>query len=193
MIKKVFLSLAAILAAGAAQAHTGEGVQGGLISGFTHPLFGWDHVVAMVAVGLWGAFLGRPAIWILPVVFPLVMAFGGALGVAGIPVPAVEAGIALSGVVLGLLVAFAVSAPLWVAAVIVGIFAIFHGHAHGTELPDAANPYAYAVGFVVATGLLHMAGIAFGYLTKMPWGAYAVRAAGVVIAAVGAAFLTGIA
>lgn len=193
MIKKVFLTLAAILAAGAAQAHTGEGVQGGLISGFTHPLFGWDHVVAMVAVGLWGAFLGRPAIWILPVVFPLVMAFGGALGVAGIPVPAVEAGIALSGVVLGLLVAFAVSAPLWVAAVIVGIFAIFHGHAHGTELPDAANPYAYAVGFVVATGLLHMAGIAFGYLTKMPWGAYAVRAAGVVIAAVGAAFLTGIA
>lgn len=187
------LAVLAIAAAGAAQAHTGEGIQGGLISGFTHPLFGWDHVVAMVAVGLWGAFLGAPAIWMLPVVFPLVMAFGGALGVAGVPVPAVEAGIALSGVVLGLLVALAVKAPLWVAAVVVGVFAIFHGHAHGTELPTAANPYAYAVGFVIATGLLHMAGVAFGYLTKTPTGTYAVRAAGVAIAAVGAAFLTGMA
>lgn len=187
------LILAAILAAGAAQAHTGEGVAGGLISGFTHPLFGWDHVVAMVAVGLWGAVLGAPALWLLPVVFPLVMAFGGALGVTGVPLPAVEAGIALSGVVLGLLVVFAVPAPLWVAAVIVGAFAVFHGHAHGTELPDAASPYAYAVGFVVATGLLHLAGIAFGAFADRPWGGYAVRAAGLAIAAVGAAFLTGVA
>jgi hypothetical protein len=94
------VALLVLLLAGAAHGHTGEGVQGGLISGFTHPLFGWDHVVAMVAVGLWGAFLGRPAIWLLPVVFPLVMAFGGALGVVGVPLPAVEAGIALSGVIL---------------------------------------------------------------------------------------------
>jgi urease accessory protein len=188
------LALVALtLAAGAAHAHTGEGVQGGLVSGFTHPLFGWDHVVAMVAVGLWGAFLGRPAIWLLPVVFPVVMAFGGALGVLGVPLPAVEAGIALSGVVLGLLVALGARAPLWVAAIIVGVFAIFHGHAHGTELPEAADPYAYALGFVVATGLLHLAGIAFGQLTLRPWGTYAVRAAGAVIAAVGAAFLTGVA
>lgn len=193
MSRVLIVTIAAVLVAGMAHAHTGEGVQGGLISGFTHPLFGWDHVVAMVAVGLWGAFLGKPAIWILPVVFPLVMAFGGALGVAGVPLSAVETGIALSGVVLGLLVALAIKAPLWIAAVVVGVFAIFHGHAHGTELPDAANPYAYAVGFVVATGMLHMAGIAFGYLTKLPWGTYAVRAAGVVIAAVGGAFLTGIA
>lgn len=187
------ITILAAIAGGAAQAHTGEGVQGGLISGFTHPLFGWDHVVAMVAVGLWGVFLGRPAIWILPIVFPLVMAFGGALGVAGLPLPAVEAGIALSGVILGLLVAFGARAPLWAAAVLVGAFAIFHGHAHGTELPDAANPYAYALGFVVATGLLHLAGIAFGTLADRPWGTYAVRAAGLVIAAVGAAFLTGVA
>jgi len=157
-------------AAGTARAHTGEGVPGGLASGFTHPLFGWDHVVAMVAVGLWGAFLGRPAIWILPVVFPVVMALGGALGARGVPLPAVEAGIALSGVILGLLVALAVRAPLWVAAVIVGAFAVFHGHAHGTELPDAVSPYAYAVGFVVATWLLHLAGIALGFLTARPWG-----------------------
>ncbi|MGI1660903.1 HupE/UreJ family protein [Palleronia sp. KMU-117] len=185
--------LLALLFAQTAQAHTGEGVQGGLISGFTHPLFGWDHVVAMVAVGLWGAFLGRPAIWLLPVVFPLVMAFGGAMGVAGMPLPAVEAGIALSGVILGLLVAFGARAPLWAAVAVVGGFAIFHGHAHGTELPEAASPYAYALGFVVATGLLHLAGIAFGTLADRPWGTYAIRAAGLVIAAVGAAFLTGVA
>ena len=180
-------------AAGPAGAHTGEGLQGGLVSGLTHPLFGWDHVVAMVAVGLWGAFLGRPAIWILPVVFPVVMALGGALGVRGVPLPAVEAGIALSGVILGLLVALAVKAPLWVAGVIVGAFAVFHGHAHGTELPEAASPYAYALGFVVSTGLLHLAGIALGFLTERPWGAWAVRGVGVGIAAVGAAFLTGVA
>jgi urease accessory protein len=185
-----FLTLAL---AETALAHSGEGVQGGLISGFTHPLFGWDHVVAMVAVGLWGVFLGRPSIWLLPVVFPLVMAFGGAMGVAGAPLPAVEAGIALSGVILGLLVAFGARAPLWAAVAVIGGFAIFHGHAHGTELPDAASPYAYAVGFVIATGLLHLTGIAFAALATRPWGNYAVRAAGLIIAAVGAAFLTGVA
>lgn len=189
----VVMTVAAVLAAGEASAHTGESLSGGLISGFTHPILGWDHVVAMVAVGLWGAFLGNPAIWILPVVFPLVMALGGALGVAGIPVPAVEAGIAVSGIVLGLLVAFAVRAPLWIAAVLVGVFAIFHGHAHGTELPDAANPFAYALGFVVGTGVLHLAGILLGFATAIPKGAYVVRAAGIVIAAVGGAFLVGIA
>lgn len=185
------LAALVVLAAGAAEAHTGEGVAGGLTSGFLHPLFGWDHVVAMVAVGLWGAVLGAPALWLLPVVFPVVMALGGALGVSGVPLPAVEAGIALSGVVLGLLVAFAVRAPLWVAAVIVGAFAVFHGHAHGTELPAAADPVAYAVGFVVATGLLHLAGIAIGLLWSRPWGTWTVRGAGALVAAVGAAFLAG--
>jgi urease accessory protein len=176
-----------------AQAHTGEGVAGGIVSGFLHPLFGWDHVVAMVAVGLWGAVLGPPMLWVLPVVFPVVMALGGALGVAGVTVPAVEAGIALSGIVLGLLVAFAVRAPLWGAAVIVGAFAIFHGHAHGSELPASADPIAYAAGFVIATGLLHLAGIAIGLLWDRPWGVWAVRGAGVVVAVVGAVFLSGVA
>src|SRR5262245_58959313 len=109
-----------------ALAHTGQGLTGGLLSGFEHPITGLDHVVAMVAVGLWGAFLGRPAIWILPVVFPLVMAFGGALGVLGVPLPYVETGIALSGLLLGLAVAFAVKPPIYVSAILVGIFAIFH-------------------------------------------------------------------
>jgi urease accessory protein len=193
MTRPLFLAAIALLAATAAHAHTGHGLDGGFLTGFTHPLLGWDHVIAMVAVGLWGAFLGSPAIWILPITFPIVMAVGGALGVAGVTIPMVETGIAASGIVLGLMVAFGVRAQLWVAALLVGLFAIFHGHAHGTELPSAANPYAYAAGFVLATGLLHLAGIAFGTLTKSPAGTWAVRAVGVVIAAAGAAFLTGIA
>ena len=191
--RSTVLSVLLILAATQVAAHTGEGINTGFASGFWHPILGWDHVVAMVAVGLWGAFLGAPAIWILPVVFPLVMAFGGALGVAGVPLPAVETGIALSGVVLGLLIAFAVKAPIWVAAVIVGVFAIFHGHAHGTELPDAFSPYGYAVGFVVGTGLLHMVGIGLGFFTRSEAGRMAVRGAGGIIALIGAAFLFGLA
>ncbi|MGF1641475.1 MAG: HupE/UreJ family protein [Rhodospirillales bacterium] len=172
-----------------ALAHAEAGLAGGFASGFTHPLFGWDHVVAMVAVGLWGAFLGPPAIWLLPIVFPLVMAAGGALGVVGVPVPAVETGIAVSAVVLGALVALAAKPPLWVAAVIVGAFAVFHGHAHGTELPQAANAVAYSIGFVIATGLLHLCGIAIGLLVRWPQGEVLVRAGGGAIACAGVAFL----
>jgi urease accessory protein len=181
----LFLGLAA-----PAFAHTEGGDAGaGFVSGFLHPIGGWDHVVAMVAVGLWGAFLGRPAVWLLPIVFPLVMAFGGALGVLGVPLPGVEIGIAASAIVLGAMVALAVKPPLWVAAVIVGAFAIFHGHAHGTELPDAASPVAYSLGFVIATGLLHAAGIGIALITRWPQGATLVRACGAVIAALGAVFL----
>ena len=165
-------------------------LQGGFITGFMHPISGLDHVVAMVAVGLWGAFLGKPAIWILPIVFPLVMAFGGALGVAGIPIPYIETGIALSGVVLGLAVLFAVKPPIWVAAIIVGAFAIFHGHAHGTELPNATNPLVFSMGFVIGTGLLHLAGIAIGELKRLPKGEWVIRAGGAIIAVIGAGFLT---
>ena len=165
---------------------------GGLLSGFEHPIGGLDHVIAMVAVGLWGAFLGRPAIWILPVVFPLVMAFGGALGVLGVPLPHVETGIGLSGLLLGLAVAFAAKPPIYVSAILVGVFAIFHGHAHGAELPEAANPFTYALGFAVATGLLHISGIAFGYIARWPAGKVAVRAGGGAIALAGLGFLTGL-
>ena len=178
--------------AGTASAHEGTGIAGGFISGFMHPVLGWDHVAAMVAVGLWGAFLGNPSIFVLPVVFPLVMAFGGALGVMGVPIPAVETGIAASAVVLGAMVAFAVRPPIWVAALIVGAFAIFHGHAHGTELPNAANALAYSIGFVIATGLLHLSGIAFGLIVRWPVGKIAVQAGGGVIALAGIGFLTGL-
>ncbi|MCB1725522.1 MAG: HupE/UreJ family protein [Gammaproteobacteria bacterium] len=175
-----------------ALAHEGAGAIGGFVSGFLHPIFGWDHVAAMVAVGLWGAFLGSPAIWVLPVVFPLVMAFGGALGVIGVELPAVEVAIALSAIVLGAMVAFAARPPIWIAAVIVGVFAIFHGHAHGTELPGAASPITYSLGFVIATGLLHLCGIAFGLLTHWPAGRTAVRVGGGAIALAGFGFLSGV-
>ena len=177
------------LAAPLAQAHEGAGLAGGFMSGFAHPLLGWDHVVAMLAVGLWGAFLGAPALWLLPVVFPLVMAAGGALGVLGVPLPAVEIGIAVSAIALGGVVAGALRPPLWVAALLVALFAIFHGHAHGTELPQAASPLAYSLGFVVATGALHLAGIALGLLTRWPAGRIAVRGMGAGIALLGVLFL----
>jgi urease accessory protein len=172
-------------------AHEASG-SAGFLSGFLHPILGWDHVVAMVAVGMWGAFLGRPAIWLLPVVFPLVMALGGALGVLGVPLPAVELGIAASAVVIGAMVAAAARPPLWVAALIVGLFAIFHGHAHGTELPEAAGPLPYSIGFVIATGLMHLVGIGIGLLLRWPSGEVAVRGLGGAIAAVGICFLLGI-
>lgn len=184
------LLLVLLIAATPALAHEG-GQASGFVTGLLHPVFGWDHVAAMVAVGLWGAFLGAPAIWLLPVAFPLVMAMGGAAGAAGILFPAVETGIAASALVIGVAVALAARPPIWVAAVIVWFFAIFHGHAHGTEMPEAASPLAYAVGFVLATGLLHLVGIAVGLLAASRCGALAVRALGGVIALAGLGFLTG--
>jgi urease accessory protein len=171
-------------------AHTGS-MRGGFVGGFAHPLFGPDHVVAMVAVGLWGAFLGAPAIWLLPIVFPLVMAGGGVIGILGIPLPGVEIGIAISAIVLGLMVMLAAKPPLLIAAVLVGAFAIFHGYAHGKELPDGANAVAFSAGFVIATGLLHLTGIAFGLLARWPAGRLAVRGAGGTIALIGVAYLGG--
>lgn len=184
-------ALLLMLTAAPAFAHS-DGLAGGFVSGFLHPVLGWDHVVAMVAVGLWGAFLGAPAIWMLPVVFPLVMAFGGALGVLGVPLPGVEIGIALSATVIGGAVALAARPPLWVAAVVVGAFAIFHGHAHGAELPAATNAVAYSLGFVSATGLLHLGGVAFGLLVRWRLGRALVRLLGALIALLGLAFLTGV-
>lgn len=172
-----------------ALAHDGGDVVGGFLSGLKHPLLGLDHVVAMVAVGLWGGQLGRPANWVLPVAFPLVMALGGALGARGLPLPGVEIGIALSAIVLGVMVAFVIRPPLGVAAAVVGLFAVFHGHAHGTELPGAASPLAYGAGFVTSTGLLHLSGIALGLIIRWPMGARIVRVCGVLVGATGGYFL----
>jgi urease accessory protein len=185
----LFLAVAVAVGSTPAAAHTGS-TQGGFAGGLAHPLFGPDHVIAMVAVGLWGAFLGPPAIWLLPVVFPLVMAAGGVIGILGVPLPGTEVGIALSAVVLGLMVMLAARPPLAVAAALVGAFAVFHGHAHGAELPPGADAVAYCIGFVVATGLLHLAGIAFGLSARWPAGRVAVRTAGGAIALGGIAFLS---
>jgi urease accessory protein len=170
-------------------AHSGSAAAIGLESGFMHPITGLDHLVAMVAVGLWGAQLGNPAIWTLPITFPLVMALGGLVGVAGIDLPLTEPIVALSGIALGLLIALGARPPLWVAALIVGIFAIFHGYAHGRELPQAADPLSYGVGFVVATGLLHLCGIVLGVLIRWPLGERVVRTCGAGIGCVGGYFL----
>jgi urease accessory protein len=180
-----------VLAGGPAFAHILDGsATGGFLGGFAHPLFGLDHVVAMIAVGLWGAFLGPPGIWLLPITFPLVMALGGAMAIMGVPVRGVEIGIALSAIVLGAMIAFAARPPLVGAALIVAAFAIFHGNAHGAELPPGTDAVAFSVGFVTATGLLHLNGIAFGLLTRWPAGRIGVRVAGIGIALVGAVFLS---
>src|SRR6516165_11271370 len=175
-----------------ALAHSENGVAIDFWGGFTHPIFGPDHVIAMVAVGLWGAFLGPPAIWLLPVVFPLVMAVAGAYGVLGLPLHGVETGIALSAIMLGAMVAGAAKPPLWVAALLVGAFAVFHGYAHGVELPIGADAIAFSMGFVIATGMLHLCGIAFGALSHWPAGRIAVRVVGAVIAVIGVGYLAGV-
>ena len=162
---------------------------GGFISGFEHPISGLDHIVAMVSVGLWGAQLGAPAIWLLPVTFPMVMAFGGMLGLMGVPLPGTEIGIALSAIGLGGVVATEARPPLWAAAVLVGFFAIFHGHAHGTELPPDESGVLYSIGFVVATGLLHLTGIAIGLIHRWKLGQFAMRLGGAGVALVGGIFL----
>jgi urease accessory protein len=191
MLRSLYCSalLLLLMTAPPAHAHEGSGT-GGFLGGFAHPLLGPDHVIAMIAVGLWGAFLGAPSIWLLPIVFPLVMAFGGGIAILGVPVPGVEIGIAVSAIVLGAMIALAARAPIWIAAIVVGAFAIFHGHAHGAELPPGSDAVAFSVGFVMATGLLHLTGIAFGLLVRWPTGRIAVRIAGLAIALAGAVFLS---
>ena len=173
----------------AAWAHVESGQAGGFLSGPSHPVSGLDHVVAMIAVGLWGAQLGMPALWVLPVTFPMLMAFGGILGLIGIPLPGVEIGIALSAVVLGALVLGQVRLPLAVAVMVVACFAVFHGHAHGTELETGQNPMLYSLGFVIATGLLHGVGITIGLIQRWEPGAQILRGAGAVVMAAGLYFV----
>lgn len=173
----------------AALAHTASGT-GGFSSGFMHPWSGLDHVAAMIAVGLWGAQLGKPALWILPVTFPLVMAVGGFLGLIGIPLPAVEIGIGFSALLLGIMVAAELKPRnlVW-PAVLVGVFGLFHGHAHGTELPEGQNGLFYSVGFVIATGTLHACGIGIGEIHRWAAGRAVLRVCGAVIALGGVYFL----
>jgi urease accessory protein len=146
-------------------------------------------MLAMLAVGLWGAQLGGRAMWLLPVLFPMVMAGGGFLGLIGVPIPGIEIGIALSAVVLGAMVLSECKPPLWLCGLLVGAFAIFHGHAHGAELPEGGNAALYSIGFVMATGCLHGAGIALGLIHRWKAGKVLLRLAGGVVCLGGCFFL----
>jgi urease accessory protein len=165
----------------------GEGVS--FRTGFEHPISGLDHVVAMVAVGLWGVQLGAPAVWLLPVAFPMVMAMGGMLGLMGVPLPGAEIGIAASAILLGSAVLSEVRPPLLIAAVVVTFFAVFHGYAHGAELPPGQSGLLYSMGFVIATGCLHAVGICIGSIHRWRWGQKLLRMAGGAVALAGAFFM----
>jgi urease accessory protein len=187
--RPVVLLMLLVISAEPLLAHDQPGQATSFLTGLLHPLSGLDHVVAMIAVGLWGAQLGAPAIWLLPITFPMVMALGGVFGLVGVPLPGVEFGIASSALILGYMVATEARPSLAVAAGIVGVFAIFHGHAHGTELPAGQSGLTYSIGFVVATGMLHASGIVLGLVHKWPWGRAAMRVAGTAVACAGGVFL----
>jgi len=170
-------------------AHVERGQATGFIIGLQHPWSGLDHVLAMIAVGIWGAQLGNPAMWLLPVTFPMVMSMGAMMGLLGIPLPGIEIGIALSAILLGAMVVGEVRPKLIIAALMVSFFAIFHGHAHGTELPVGQSGMLYSMGFVIATGCLHGIGIALGLAHRWPAGKLALRGAGAFIVVMGVTFL----
>ncbi|MCM2291334.1 HupE/UreJ family protein [Allorhizobium sp. BGMRC 0089] len=192
--RKAALKLASLagmmaLVPGLAEAHIIQGGSGGFLQGFEHPLSGADHLLAMFSVGLWGAQMGGRNVWTLPIAFPLIMVLGGIMGIAGVPLPAIETGIALSILVLGTAIAFVWRPPEWLALTVIGIFAICHGYAHGAELPQAADPADFAIGFVLATGLIHLAGIAVGLWITKALGSRMVRIPGGLIALGGLYFL----
>ena len=161
---KVLLALLVTLTPSLALAHVGVGETSGVAHGFMHPVSGFDHILAMVAVGLLAVHLGGRALWLVPLSFVAMMAFGGVLGMAGIGLAYVEIAIGFSVVVLGIIVATRVNPPVAIAMALVGLFAIFHGHAHGAEMPETASGLAYGVGFILATALLHAVGIGVGIL-----------------------------
>ena len=181
-----------ILAAGAAQAHVGAGPAGGFLAGLGHPVLGVDHLLAMIAVGLWAALLGGRATWLVPAAFVGVMALGFALAMMAVGLPVVEVAILASVVVLGGVVAARVRAPVALGMVVVAAFALFHGHAHGTEMPAAAVGLQYLAGFALATAALHGLGLAIGHLAGRFGDGLAVRAAGGTIAAAGVLLIVGV-
>jgi urease accessory protein len=172
-----------------ASAHVDTDSVGGFAAGFLHPLSGLDHFTAMAAVGLWGVILGRPASWLLPVVFPMIMALGSVVGIVGVALPGIEIGIALSALVLGGFIAGRVRLPLWMAGAVSSVFAVCHGYAHGAELPLASDPFAFAMGFMVATGSLHAAGIGVGIMAERFRQGMLLRGLGILTALLGVYFL----
>ena len=164
-MKRLILAAVAAVLATPAWAHLNPGEHGSFAAGFSHPMFGTDHVLAMVAVGLWAALIGGRALWALPVAFVGVMALGFLASLIGAPLPFVEPVILASVVALGVLVAIALPVPVWAGAAMVGFFAFFHGHAHGSEI-GAATAFAYGSGFALATALLHAVGLGIGVAAR---------------------------
>ena len=192
MKRLLFALIALTLGANPAFAHVGVGSTASFAAGVAHPLSGLDHVAVMLAVGLWAALKGNRALWVWPATFVIVMLIGGALGMAHVPVPFVEPGILASVVALGLMVALAVDLPVWLGAVVIGVFALLHGHAHGSEVAESVSGAEYMAGFALATASLHAAGIAFALLmTRMHWRAV-IRVAGAACLAVGAGLWAGV-
>lgn len=192
-MKKQILIAAAALAASAAPAfaHLDPASHGSLMAGLSHPLFGTDHILAMLAVGLWAGEIGGRARWTVPAAFVATMAVGFALAVIGVGLPFVEPAILASVVALGLIVAIAVRLGAAKAAAIVAVFALFHGHAHGGEL-GAAGALSFAAGFMIATALLHVAGIGLGMaLARLSGGGKLARLLGGITALAGAALMLG--
>jgi urease accessory protein len=182
--------LLALLSALPAQAHVMDGPLGGFGSGFGHPLAGFDHLLAMLAVGLWGAQMGGRSVWTLPATFPMIMCVGGIIGMTGVlPDQPIEYGIAVSVIVLGGAIAAAWRAPEWAALVLIAAFALMHGYPHGVLAPRASDPAAFTVGFVVSTGVIHVIGIAIGAALKPIGGGRLVQGLGAAIALAGFWFL----
>jgi len=189
--KTLLVSAMLAMMATAADAHTGVGSTSGFVHGFMHPISGVDHILAMVAVGLFAVQLGGRALWLVPLSFVSMMVVGGVLGMSGVNVPFVEIGIGLSVVVLGAIVAFNWKAPTVAAMAICGLFAIFHGHAHGAEMPDSAGGASYALGFVLATALLHVVGIGLGITAGRYMSSRVARIGGAAMALAGIGILNG--
>lgn len=192
LIRLAAIAAPLALAAGAAQAHTGAGPTAGFMAGIAHPFFGVDHLLAMIAVGLWAALLGGRAMWLVPAAFVGLMAVGGVLAITAVGLPVVELMIAASVIVLGGLVAVRVKAPTVAGMAVVAAFALFHGHAHGLEMPVGAGGLSYFAGFVLATAALHGLGLAIGLTAGRLRDGLAVRAAGGAIAAAGLLLIAGV-
>lgn len=186
MIKRIFLTGAGIFALPlVAPAHTGAGSTHGFLAGLGHPAGGWDHLLAMVAIGLWASQLGGRSLWLVPLSFLGVMTFGGILGMAGVPVPYVEGGILISVIALGLLIAGGVRMPAMAGMILAGAFALFHGAAHGMEMPGGSSGALYASGFLVSTAALHAAGLGAGLMIGRTPFPVMTRACGLAVAAAG--------
>ena len=193
-LKSFLMALLFAAIPGVAYAHDGTNLGlGGFLSGIVHPVLGYDHLLAMLSVGMISAQIGGRAIWMVPSTFVSVMAVGGVLGLMNIGLNVTELGIAASLVILGLFIAAERRISILVVMIGVGFFAIFHGYAHGSEMPDTAEPFLYALGFLVGTALIHIAGVVIGDISRhYERGKIALRVGGALIALVGLLFIFGV-